>query len=105
MLSDHDRETARQLRTRLAAEAPVRDLLVFGSRARGDAAEDSDLDVFIELEDVTPSFRRRISDIAWEVGFARDRVISTIVATREQLAGALGASPLLRDIRQHGVRP
>lgn len=105
MLSDYDRETARELRMRLAAEIPVRDLVVFGSRARGDAGDDSDLDVFIELEDVIPSFRRRISDIAWEVGFARDRVISTIVATREQLAGALGVSPLMRDIREHGVRP
>jgi hypothetical protein len=73
----------------------VLDLRVFGSRARGDAAPDSDLDVFIELEESTPELRQRISEIAWEVGFERECLISTVVTTRDELEqGALGASPL-----------
>jgi predicted nucleotidyltransferase len=32
---------------RIAAAAPVEEILVFGSRARGDAAEDSDLDLLV----------------------------------------------------------
>jgi predicted nucleotidyltransferase len=47
----------------------VLDLRVFGSRARGDAAPDSDLDVFIELDGCDPELRQRISEIGWEVGF------------------------------------
>jgi predicted nucleotidyltransferase/predicted transcriptional regulator len=105
-MAEHDRRTARELRQRLVEIAPVRDLVVFGSRARGDAAPDSDLDVFVELEEVTPELRERISEIAWEVGFERDRVITTVVATRDDLEhGAMGASPLVLNIEREGIRP
>lgn len=105
-LGDQDRRIARELRQRLAEVTPIRDLVVFGSRARGDATPDSDMDVFVELEEITPELRERISEIAWEVGFERDRVITTIVATRDDLEhGAMGANPLMLNIEREGVRP
>ena len=85
---------------------PVLDLRVFGSRVRGDAVPDSDLDVFIEVEACTPKLRRRISEVAWEVGFEMDRIISTVVTTRAELEhGAMGANPLVLDVEREGVRP
>jgi predicted nucleotidyltransferase len=95
----------REFQRRLAAIASVLDLRVFGSRARGDAAPDSDLDVFVELEACTPELRRRISEIAWEVGFEMDRVISTVVTTRAELElGAMGANPLALNVAREGIR-
>jgi predicted nucleotidyltransferase len=106
MLEQADRRIAREFRRRLAAVVPVLDMRVFGSRARGDAVPDSDLDVFIEVEEFTPEVRRLISEIAWEVGFEMDRVISTVVATRDQLEhGAMGANPLVLQVEREGVRP
>jgi uncharacterized protein len=105
-MTDQDGQVAREFRGRLAEITPVRDLVVFGSRARGDAEPDSDMDIFVELEDVTPELREQISEIAWEVGFERDRVITTIVATRDDLEhGAMGANPLMLSIEREGVRP
>ena len=106
MLENTDRQIACEFQRRLVTLATVLDLRVFGSRARGDAAPDADLDVFIELKQTTPELRQRISEIAWEVGFERDRVICTVVATREELEhGAMAANPLVLNVEREGVRP
>jgi predicted nucleotidyltransferase len=105
-LADQDRQVVREFQRRLAEYVPVRALLVFGSRARGDAAPGSDLDLFIELEEATPGIRERISELAWEVGFELDRMISTVVVTRDDLEqGAMGANPLLLNVEREGVAP
>jgi predicted nucleotidyltransferase len=105
-LSPADRRVARELARRLATFLPAFDLRVFGSRARGDPAPDSDLDIFIEVEEITPEMRRRISETAWQVGYELDRVIATVVATHAQVErGAMGASPLLANVEREGVRP
>ena len=106
MLTETDRQVVREFKRRLADIVPILDLRVFGSRVRGDAVPDSDLDVFIELEACTPELRQRISEVAWEVGFEMDRVISTVVTTRHELEhGAMGANPLVLNIEHEGVQP
>ena|SRR3990172_9163027 len=106
MLNDTDRQIVREFQRRVAAITPLLDLRVFGSRARGNAAPDSDLDVFIELAECSLELRQRISEIAWEVGFEMDRVISTLVATRAELEhGAMGANPLILNVEREGIRP
>ena len=58
-----------------------------------------------QLIEELSTLRQRISEIAWEVGFAMGRVISTVVSTREDLeSGAMGANPLVLNIEREGIR-
>jgi uncharacterized protein len=104
MIQDSDRKIVSEFRSRLEAIIPILDLRVFGSRARGDATEESDLDVFIKVAELDRSCREKISDLAWEVSFKYDLVISTFVVTEAQVErGAMGASPLLSKVLQEGI--
>jgi predicted nucleotidyltransferase len=55
MLMSEDRKIAAELKRRLAQALPVLDLRVFGSRVRGEAHSESDLDVFITVAQCSPA--------------------------------------------------
>ena len=104
MLDSKDSLIAQQLKSRLSQITQIEQLVIFGSRARGNADRESDMDVFIEVPALTPDLRRSISEIAWEVGLENDLLISTLVATPEDIQdGLLGANPILRAIEKEGV--
>ena len=105
MLATNDMRIAQLFRKRLEQVMPVLDLRIFGSRTKGLATQESDLDIYIELEDISPSLRWRISELAWELGLEMGLVISTFVVTRKQIDfGAEGANPLVLDVLQEGIR-
>ena len=76
-------ELARALRLQLeeALGPRIREVRIFGSRARGTARPDSDLDLFILLDTSDRQTRRRIGEIAYalEMEHDFDPPISTLV--------------------------
>ena len=102
-MKDKDRGVALELKNRLAGLVQLVDFCVFGSRARGDAMEDSDMDVFIEVENLDKDLKERVQDAAWEVGFENFMVISPLIFTRNELENSpLRSSPIVRVIREEG---
>ena len=100
-----DRGVALELKNRLAGFVQLVDFSVFGSRARGDAMEDSDMDVFIEVENLDKDLKERVQDAAWEVGFENFMVISPLIFTRDELENSpLRSSPIVRVIKEEGSR-
>jgi predicted nucleotidyltransferase len=78
--------------------------VVFGSRARGDAAPDSDMDIFIEVPALTKQLRTQIDDIVWEIGFEHDLVITTLITSTALLINSpLADNPILLAIDVEGV--
>ena len=103
MLSKNDRRIAVQFKQKLQKITPLDSIVVYGSRARGDSAPESDLDVYIEVPGITAELRRRISEVAWEVGFSNDIIISTFVVTPYDISeGLIGANPLVKAVEKEG---
>jgi len=104
-LLDKDLLIARELKKRVLRIAPLVDFRVFGSRARGDADEYSDLDVFLEFEFVDRELEERVSDIAWEIGLEHRLVVSSLIFSRQEIEESpLRISPIVKAIRAEGVR-
>jgi predicted nucleotidyltransferase len=79
--------------------------VLFGSRARGDAAPHSDLDVLVILN--TPVGREvedYVNDCAWEVGLEHGIVVVPVTVSRlDWEEGLLSSSLLAIAVRQEGV--
>jgi hypothetical protein len=76
---------------------------VFGSRARGDAAPESDLDLFVVVEQTSRDLEKYASDCAWEAGFEAGVVVVPILVDKARMAGPLGDSVFVRNVLREGI--
>ncbi len=89
---------------RLRQSLPHAALWAFGSRARGDATPESDLDVCVVVDHLDRSTRNLIRQIAWEIGFDNDVVIATVKYSREAFEkGPQSVSPLVQTVLREGI--
>jgi predicted nucleotidyltransferase len=104
MISSDDRRILDEFCRFIREKFPEARIWIFGSRARGNAAWDSDFDTFIVLEDVDRGIIRWIRDIAWKVGFEHERVITTIILDSEQFEkGPMSESTLVANVLREGI--
>jgi uncharacterized protein len=78
-------------------------LVLFGSRARGDAQEDSDIDVLVVLRGAVRAGEEisRAGDITADISLENDVVISCVFVSGDRWARE--RSPLLMNVRREGV--
>jgi predicted nucleotidyltransferase len=107
-LSDTERAAlfcfAERIRARFGDR--LRELAVFGSRARGDATETSDIDVLVVIEGADDADREAISDEATELKRSSGEYVPLAplvlsARAREQLAA--GGRRLARDVEREGI--
>jgi uncharacterized protein len=104
LMKPRDYKIAFELKKRVAEAVEIKDFKVYGSRARGDEDEFSDMDVFIEVASLDERTKDLIGEIAWEVSLENLIVISPLVfSSHETKNTPLRASPILLNIQEEGV--
>lgn len=81
-------------------------VILFGSYARGEETQDSDIDIMLILD--CPSvqarmYRKRISHIASRIGLEYDVVISILVRTKAEFTQGIQYLPFYQNISREGI--
>ena len=106
---DQLRDIVSQLRSALQPmfNEQTIDIILFGSYARNQAGEDSDIDLLILVD----SPRERIAELNWQVGDAAANLllrygvaISPIVENRDYFRANSHILPFFRNIQREGVQ-
>lgn len=103
-LEPNELQALRDLKNSLNLGFSLVDLRLYGSKARGTADADSDIDVMIELEELTPAFYDNVFDLIFDVNLRHGVFISAVLFGRKELEdGPMSASPLFKAIERDGV--
>lgn len=96
----------KQVKEAIHKVEPDADIILYGSRSRGDSSTDSDWDFLILVDghvsdERTDRIRRRLYEIEWESG----AVLSSIVRNRDEWKSELYRSmPFHQRVEQEGRR-
>ncbi len=81
----------------------VEDIILFGSVARGDAGEDSDIDLLIVVKEEDYRIRRQMISCAYELQLASGKRISVKVLSKKDFDRTKNFS-FLREVISEGIR-
>jgi uncharacterized protein (UPF0332 family)/predicted nucleotidyltransferase len=106
VLRPEEAQAVEEFKDRLLAALPdqVRDIILFGSKARGDGYPESDIDLLVVLENPTEEQTDTVGDIMFDILFNRGVELSAITFSREEAMQQreLG-TPLIRNVAEEGI--
>jgi prevent-host-death family protein len=103
-MTSRDKQIIEAFAASIREASPEAQVWAFGSRVRGDARSDSDYDMCVVIEHLDDESDSRISDIAFDVGWEYQALITTVTYSREQFErGPHSFSPLVLNVLREGV--
>lgn len=94
-----------KINTLVKTADPRATAILYGSWARGDQREDSDIDVLVLLdqERVTPQDERRIKYPLYELEFETGIIISPLVLSRHDWERRHRITPFFQNVKAEGI--
>ena len=104
-MTEKESHITRRIREEIRTIDPKAKVILFGSRARGDAKKDSDWDILILIDsplniDIERAFRYKLFDLELETG----EVFSTFVHNKKIWNTKHKVTPFYRSIKKEGVQ-
>lgn len=103
-MQERDLKIVKRFKDLVSRRVKLHEVRVFGSRARGSAAEESDLDVLVVAEHLDHEAEKYISDCAWEAGFPEDVIVMPVVISLDTLKNSpIRESVFIRNVYREGI--
>jgi len=104
-LKDNEREAIREATRMLKEKFPVKEIILFGSKARGDDDPESDIDLLLlTTRPIHWKERHFIVEALFDIEMKYDVVISIIVnSVNDWQTGLSSLLPIREEINQEGI--
>ena len=103
-MKEKDLKIVERFKSLVLQRVKIHELRVFGSRARGDASEESDLDLLVVVDHLDHAIEKYISDCAWEAGFPDNIIVMPIAVSIDILKNSpIRESVFIKNVYQEGV--
>ena len=97
------KKSAEELKRRVAEKYELRDIRIFGSSARGEQREDSDIDIFVHLNHSNRHIEEDLFDVSYDIELEYDCLIDLIVVDDNDIKGRVGRAPIYENILSEGA--
>jgi len=104
-MNSHEQHIASLIKNQISRKNPDADVILFGSRARGQATDESDWDILILLninkvdKVLEKEYREELFDVELEIG----EPISTFVYSKSDWESKFRVTPLYKNIKKEGI--
>lgn len=94
------------IRTLLADVRPDVEVILYGSEARGDAREDSDIDllVLLDKDNISLADKEQVISPLYDIELDSNVIISTLVMSKKKWQNHYAASPFYINVMREGIR-
>ena len=94
-----------KIKKSLANTAPGAQTILYGSYARGDYHNESDIDllILVDTDKITREDEKKITYPLYDIEFKTGKVISPIIKTKKDWNSIYPATPLYKNVTAEGI--